>query len=222
MFLGRTATVDTRSVNTVVTPPVAPGLAVTVAEAREHLGYGTEVDAARDAELTGFIKAAQSAIEQYCNLTILTTVIRADRPEFLDRIVLPKRPFQSFGSVQYVRATDGEIITIDQSVYHVTRHHQLTAVVSLGADQSWPEDIAVRSNAARLTYTIGWAANAVPFDIRLAILMTVAKFDGNRGDCEEGGAGASVYAMKNANGSALPAAAAAMLSGYRLQRVAAI
>jgi uncharacterized phiE125 gp8 family phage protein len=217
MLLSRFDRVDARPVHVVVTPPASPGLAVTVAEAREHLGYGTEVDAARDAELTAFIKAAQSAIEQYCELTLLTTVVKAEYREFSDLTSLVKRPYQSFGKIEYVQASDGEIVETDTSVYHVTLGHQFTGQVTRGSDTSWPTDVAVRSNAVRMTYTVGWATNAIPFDVKLAILMTVAKFDANRGDCEDGG-GASVYAMKNSNASALPSAAVALLAPYKLAR----
>lgn len=218
-FLDRRLTPPAPPVHSIVTPPTGNGLAVSLDEVKEHLGYGDEVDAARDAELTAFILAAQAAIESFCDITILTTVVQADYESFQVNMPLVKRPYQSLGSIEYVATGDGTITEVDSGTYHVAAEHQKQARVYLGKGLEWPTDVADRKDAVRITYTVGWDAADVPKDIRLAILMTVAKFDSNRGDCEEGGANASVYAMKNSSGSALPGTAAALLNPYKLARV---
>lgn len=208
-------------IHTIITPPTGDGLAVSVAEARAHMGYGDEVDAALDAEVEAFIRAAQSAVESYCvDLTLLATVWRADLPLLGEETLLRKRPYAGSPSIEYVKAADGEITTVASTVYHVIAAEQFRARVYLGADQAWPTDPATRRDAFRITYTAGWTVETLPYDLRSAILMMAAKLNASRGDCEDGGgATASVYALKNSNASALPPAAAALLDPYKLREV---
>lgn len=192
---------------------------LTVAEVRAHLGYGTETDAALDAELTAFIKAAQRAVEAYlCDFKIMSTVIRADVADLEDETVLRMRPYAAFTSLEYVNADDGEITTFAATNYHVIQSHQYRARLYLGQGKTWP-DIADRADAYRLTYSVGWTAETVPADLKAALLMIVAKLNSDRGDCEETGAGASVYAMQNANATAFPPAAVALLAPYKLAEI---
>ena len=165
----------------VTAPSVEP---VDIVSLREHLGLDAG-DAGMDSELEAFEKAARRAIEQYCGLSIIDTVWEATTSAFAEVMLLRKRPFSSLASIKYVRSTDGEIVTVASSTYHVLPYEQLQGAVYLGEDQSWPEDVAVRANAVRITFTAGFGAAAedVPDDIRQAILMMVANFDANRGDC---------------------------------------
>lgn len=206
-------------VHTVVTAPASPNdLAVSLVEVKAHLGYPAE-DTSRDAELTGFIRAAMAAVESYCQLTLLETVWRADVPELCAETLLRKRPFKAFTKIEYVRASDREIVTIDALTYHVLPYIQRRARVFLGDGLDWPDDDAIRADAFRLTYTAGWTIATLPWDIKNALLQIVAKFDASRGDCDGGGGDVSVYAMKNSNASPFPPAASALLDPYRLQEV---
>jgi uncharacterized phiE125 gp8 family phage protein len=192
---------------------------VTVAEVREHLGYGDETDAALDAELTAFIKAAQRAVESYLgDFKLMTSTIRADIPALDLQTTLRMRPFQSFTSVEYVAQDDGEITTVASTDYHVIAGHQYRGDLYLGESKDWPE-VAKRADAFRLTYDVGWTAETLPADIKNAILQIVAKLNASRGDCEDSGGGGSVYAMKNSNATAFPPAAVALLEPYRLVEI---
>lgn len=215
LFMDRRRLPPAAPIHTVVTPPVSPNhLAVSVADVREHLGYGDEVDAVRDAELTAFILAAQSNIEKRCDITILLTVFRADFEAFADVMPLERRPYVGLTSVQYVAPLDGEITTADSTLYHVAADYQQQAKIYLGQNLEWPET-AVRKNAVRVTYSAGWTPDTVPEDLKLAIKMLVAKFDANRGDCDSGsGGGETVFAMKSSRDPI-----DALLDKYKLARV---
>lgn len=205
-------------VHTVVTPNA--GLAVSLDEVKTHLGYDVS-DTSNDVELTAFIKAAMNAVEQYCQITLLSTVFRADLPVLGLETALHKRPYTALTKIEYIRASDGEIVTIDPVTYHVIASHQLRARLYLGSGKEWPDDDAVRQDAFRITYSAGWTTDTLPADIKAALLQIVAKFDAGRGDCEDGAGGAStsVYAMKNANTTPFPNTAVGLLSPYKLADV---
>lgn len=197
-----------------VTVPPASDLVVTLGEVKEHLAYGSEADVARDAELVAFIRAAQRQVEYLCDITLLQTTFRADFVEFASIMPLEKRPYASLTSIEYVAPTTGTITTVDAATYHVVADHKQTAKVYLGKGLEWPE-IAERVDAVRITYAAGWTFESVPDDIRLAIKMLVAKYDANRGDCDDsGGGGQTVYAMKNSRDPI-----AAILAPYTTRRV---
>ncbi|MEQ8823838.1 MAG: hypothetical protein RIC14_05645 [Filomicrobium sp.] len=196
-------------------------LPVSVSEVREHLGYGTETDVALDAELTAFIKAAQRAVEHYCqDLRLLTSSVVSNLPELGDQVTLRIRPYASFTSIGYVDE-DGNELTVDANTYHVLISNQLRADVFLGQDLEWPS-VSYRQDAYRINYVAGWTVETLPEDIKQALLMIVAKFHADRGDCEDSGAQASVYAMKNAGHSPFPSAAAALLQPYKLMELRTI
>lgn len=202
-------------VHSVVTPNT--GLAISVDEAKTHLGYPSGSDS--DAEIEAFIRAAMASVEAYCHLTLLETVYRADLPALGLTTLLRRRPYVSVSKIEYVRASDGEIVTIGTSVYHTVEDFQHMGLVCLGSDQAWPDDDAVRKDAFRITYTAGWTPETLPYDIRNALMQIVAKMDASRGDCDSGSGNVSVYAMKNSNASPFPPVAAAMLDPYRLQEL---
>ena len=203
-------------VHSVVTPNA--GLAVSLAEVKAHLGYDVS-DTSNDTEFTGFIRAAMGAVESYCQITLLSTTFRADLPELGQETLLHKRPYTGLTKIEYVRASDGEIITIAASTYHVIASHQLRARLYLGSGKEWPSDDAVRQDAFRITYSAGWTTDTLPADIKAALLQIVAKFNAGRGDCEDGGGQQSVYAMKNANTTPFPNTAVGLLSPYKLADV---
>jgi uncharacterized phiE125 gp8 family phage protein len=215
LFMDRRRLPPAAPVHSVVTAPASPNhLAVSVADMREHLGYGNEVDAARDAELTAFILAAQANIEQRCDITIMLTVFRADFEEFADVMPLAKRPYVGLTSIQYVDPNDGEITTASSTLYHVAADYQQQAKIYLGQSLEWPA-AATRKNAVRVTYSAGWTPDTVQEDLKLAIKMLVAKYDANRGDCDSGGGGGeTVFSMKSKRDPV-----DALLDKYKLARV---
>ena len=188
-------------------------LVVTVPVAKNHLSYPVE-DTAFDLELTGFLWAAQRTIEKWLDMHLLTTVVREDRPELTHRHTLSKRPYQSFDKIEYVRASDGEIVEVDETDYHVLKASQFRADVYLQKSGNWPRP-ADRADAFRLHYTVGFEdADSVPPDIKMAILMTVARLDQQRGDC--GGDDVKFAAQSDQPAQVIPAGARALLDPYRL------
>lgn len=200
---------------------VVDGLAVPLSDVREFVGLPT-VDASRDVELTIFVKAATAAIEQHCQMSILDTTWLASGPFFGERMRLAKRPFKAVTKVEYVQEVTGEITTVASSKYYTTPDGQRAGMIFLGDGLDWPEDVAVRHDAVRVTFLAGYGTDHiyVPPDIRHAILMTVAAMDAKRGDCEDSGSGASVYAMKNSTPSIVPASAQPLLAPYVYHHVA--
>jgi hypothetical protein len=208
---------DPRAADPIVTIVTeATWLPVSLATVKDHLGGIPAADTSRDTELTAFILAAMRAVEGYADIRIRRATVRAEMPAFHDRWRLTVRPWVSTGALEYVAAETGEITTITSTVYHSQRAGQLSASIVLGRNQEWPDDVAIRDDAVRVTYDVGYAdAASVPPDIVQAILMTVAKLDANRGDCGcDGGGNTSVYAMKNSRPSVLPEAAGLLLQPY--------
>ena len=196
------------------------GLVVTVEEAKAHLSYPTE-DTSIDAEISAFIRAAQRAIEHYCSIDLLPTVWREDRPYLDASVVLRKRPYASFASIEYVAASDGEITTLAATEYHVLATSLMRAAVYVGKGSVWPS-AADRGDAYRMTYTTGWAdADSVPQDIKIAVLMTAAKLDSARGDCGDGDENKFAAQVRQAS-QIVPAGARALLDPYRLVELYAI
>lgn len=201
---------------------VTDALPVALADVREFVGLPS-ADTSRDAELTAFIKVAAAAVEDYCQLALLTTTFVAAVPYFTDRTPLLRRPFQSVTSVEYVKATDGEITTAATTLYHAVVSTQAMAIVYRGKDQAWPTDVAERHDAVRITFVAGYGLTSasVPPDIQHAIKMTVASLDSQRGDnCGASTTATTVYAMKNSSPSVIPAAAQTLLHKYQYRYVA--
>lgn len=192
---------------------VVSGLPVAIADVREFVGLPTG-DTSRDTELTAFVMAATAAVEDYCQMSILDTTWQATRPYFGDRMQLAKRPFKAVTALEYVQTATGTITTVASTTYYAIPIAQRIGMIFLGATLSWPGDAATRHDAVRITFTAGFGANAdaVPPEIKHAILMTVAAMDAKRGDCDDGGG--SVYAMKNSTPSIIPAAAQPLLGPY--------
>jgi len=192
----------------------ATWLPVSLAAAKEHIGLPV-ADTSRDAELTAFIVAAMRAVETYADIRVRLSTVRADMAAFRDRIRLVKRPWHATTSIEYVADETGEITTVAGTLYHTQRLGQFAAMIVLGRDAEWPDEVAERHDAVRVTYQCGFAdAASVPPEIQQAILMTVAKLDANRGDCGCDGGGGSVYAMKNSRPSVLPEAAGLLVQPY--------
>ncbi|MDX2308077.1 MAG: hypothetical protein NW216_07560 [Hyphomicrobium sp.] len=189
-------------------------LPVSVAELKTHIGLPPE-DTSRDVELTAFIVAAMRAVEAFASIRVRRVTVTAAMNLTHERFALCIRPFASMTRIDIVADGTGEITTVPTATYHVQPTGQHAARVVLGADAEWP-DIAVRDDAVRAVYEAGWADVAsVPADVKLAILMTAAKLDANRGDCGcDDGGGGTVYAMKNSRPSALPETAAMLLQPY--------
>jgi uncharacterized phiE125 gp8 family phage protein len=190
-------------------------LPVPLAAVREFLGL-PDADAVRDAELAAFIRAAATQIEDFCQLSLLTTTWRMTVPFFSDRMGLLKRPFVALTALNYIREADGEIVAVPGTTYHTAPIAQDMGMIFRGHNKSWPIDVATRHDAVQATFTAGYGGpDDIPHDLRVAIMMTVAKIDSARGDdCGGEGGATSVYAMQHSKPSLIPPTVQSLLSRY--------
>lgn len=183
-----------------------------------------------DAELTSFIKVAQSQIENICQMNLTPTTYVGTLPEFYERMRLSRpRPFVEVAKIEYVAKATGEITTLATDQYVVTHALQNCGMVELGDGLRWPET-ARRADAVRIEAKAGYAvteddeADGYPpleEDIKHALLMTIAALDMARGDTQGApGSNVTVYAMKQSRGGGvIPAEAMALLAPYRLRTI---
>lgn len=221
----------------VATPPVImpdweqvvldddPKLAIDLGTIKDFLNIPRE-DTFFDAEKTAMTMVAQRVIEQYCQLTLLSSTWVGNLSQFFDFIRINKRPFNAVTGIQYVDATTGVVTTVDPTTYVAAKTKQFCGYVARGDGVEWP-DAANRADGVRITITVGFdLTNPKYYDLQQALLITIAAVDKARADESGGGAGRqSIFAMKHpaAMGaySIIPATAKALLSPYRLISVVA-
>lgn len=153
-----------------------------------------------DAETTGFISAAQKAIEKHCDLTIVPAEWIGYLPFFSDSIEIVRRPFREVTKIEYVDE-EGQIQTLPTDRYQVSDAGMMTGMILRGEDYDWP-NTARRRDAVRIYVKSGFydleGEVTIPPEIKQALFMTVAEIDQNRGDVMGNSqAGSTVYAMKN-------------------------
>jgi uncharacterized phiE125 gp8 family phage protein len=185
-------------------------------------------DSAWDDEITTFIRVAQAEIEKETRICLTPGIWTGTLPRFADRIRLTRRPFVSLETFQYVDPSTGTITTVDPKTYHVQDETQLIGMIYRGDANSWPP-VAMRRDAVRVSVKAGYAITAeditagypkLPYEMKHAVLMTIASLEKARGDTEASSGNVTVYAMKNSKGGGLvPAEAKSLISQYKYQHL---
>jgi uncharacterized phiE125 gp8 family phage protein len=154
--------------------------AVTVAPANEPVTLALAKaqcrveDTSEDDLIGGYVAAARSHVEAYCNTPLVSRTITAKCDSFCDFAHFPLGPLASVSSVAYVD-TDGANQTLAGTVYEL-RSDGLDTSIVLKYNQSWP---AIQSSS-RITVTGAAGYSAIPDDIIHAILLLIAQWFDSR------------------------------------------
>lgn len=171
---------------------------VTLDEAKLHLRVDSDITT-DDGLIVGLIKAATRAVEREIGQALVTRTLLASydafpwvgrnyishREAFLlaggrsGEFLLPYPPLQSVSSITYTD-TAGASQTLNTSTYQVDTESMPGRVVP-AYGTFWPVSRLETPNAVQILYVAGWGApDAVPEDIRSAILMTIGHWWMNR------------------------------------------
>lgn len=140
-----------------------------------------------DATIARLARVARSMIEGKVSRALMDQGIRLELPAFPASgvIRLPRPPVISVTSVRY-RDTAGTTQTLDPALYVFTAD-ELTPRITIADGAAWPET-QTHPAAVFVDYRAGFGTTpeAVPEDLRHAILLTVEHFYANRGATVEG------------------------------------
>lgn len=152
-------------------------LPVEIDEAKSHAVVQVETD---DELIESMLQAAVQLVEERLHRALMTQTWQLTMDDFPagDRIVLPRPPLQSIGSIQYVD-TAGATQTFDGSNYVVDTVSE-PGRLALTSTASWPSTDD-RINAVTITFDAGWAdPTQVPEPIKQAIKLLVGHWYENR------------------------------------------
>ncbi len=155
---------------------------ITTAEAKLQARIETTAD---DALLAVLIPAVRAAAEQFTRRALVagsfTYAVRgSDKPICRDALALPWVPVTALTSLACVSESTGATVALSTSDY-VLRSYEGFAFIAPVVGKSWPTD----AEEVRVTYTCGYAQADVPVDIKLALLLSVAEWYGQREDVEQ-------------------------------------
>ena len=147
---------------------------VSVAEVRAHL----RIDHTDEDELlAGYVRAATDWCENFLGRSLVTRTLRLTRPRFpgsCGAIELPDGPVASVTEIGY-RDLDGADQVVPAEDY-IAVLDAVVPWVEPVSGVSWPAT-ELHPQAVRVTYVAGYGdADAVPRDIRQAILLLVGQF----------------------------------------------
>tara|TARA_R110001583_G_scaffold135046_2_gene286810 strand:- start:1850 stop:2425 length:576 start_codon:yes stop_codon:yes gene_type:complete len=156
-------------------PDVEP---VSVDEVKSQLVWCGDAD---DTLISSMIPVARQIAEQRTGRAFITQSWDRWYDAFPAQIVLPWAPLQSITAVTYTDI-DGDIQTLDTSVYTADSDSE-PGRVYLGYGQSWPSTRCMKK-AVKVSYVAGFgdAAEDVPAQLRLAIMLLVGSLLNNRED----------------------------------------
>jgi uncharacterized phiE125 gp8 family phage protein len=156
----------------------------TRSEAKAHIGLGSATDF--DTMIDGMIVAARRHVEQYTRRALIRQKWRQYLDGFPCEISLAPPTVQLIDQVQY-KDSDGATQTVSSSVYELDVPRQ---VVRTAYAQSWPSPRA-HENSVWLDVWSGYfttgspMTNAVPADLKFAVLMLVEDLFEHRGKQSE-------------------------------------
>lgn len=163
----------------VTAPTVEP---VSVDELREFV----RVDARTEARTLGLVlTAARSYFERLTGLALLSQEWRMelDRTPCGREIEIPRAPLLAITHIKYKAETTGTLTVWSSAAYTLagTGIARAFGRVWLNEDSDWP-DLGSFPGALQVTFTAGFgtAADAVPSDLRLAVLLLAAHWYENR------------------------------------------
>jgi uncharacterized phiE125 gp8 family phage protein len=153
---------------------------ITLAEAKIHLRVG---DSGDDAYITSLIFAAQDAINNYCNINLMSRSIIQTCDTWEDTEILLISPPANSGavtltSVQYYNLAN--ILTTDTLTNYILDSASTPPRLELRQDKTYPKTYE-RNGAIRVTYLCGQLQTSrIPFALKQAALIFVGQFYENR------------------------------------------
>ena len=165
--------------------------ALPVAALRGYLrlatGFEMATDAAEDAALAGFLRAAIATIEARTGKVLLRRAFRLRLEEWRDPARQPL-PLAPVASVEAVEVTDaaGQVAAIGPDAWRLVPDAQRPALVPSGG---WLPSIPVNGFVTvRFTAGFGETWAGVPADLAQAAIILAARYHEDRGDPQQGAA----------------------------------
>jgi uncharacterized phiE125 gp8 family phage protein len=178
------------------------------AEAKAHARIDYSDD---DDLLTAYLLAACGTIEAWTGRVIQSRTATLRLPRFPTHddqaIELPGGNVSAVASVAYTDA-NGDAATLSSSLWTIETSSRGPAALRLIYGETWPA-VQERGLPVVITYTAGWAADAIPAALEHAVKLMVAEMHERR---EIAVIGASV--------SMAPFAVQALISAWRLRGAA--
>ncbi len=187
--------------NVLLSPPTVEAVALAELKAHARIEHSSD-----DALLTSLVKAARQWAEAYTRRAFLSqgwALYLSGIPRG-DKIVLPRGPLLSVEKFQFFDENDAAS-EWDSSNYHVNAA-RVPGEIALRSGARWPVP-GRRANGIVVEYVAGYgeSADAVPADIRLAIMQLALHWYENRGEA----AASATYAKA-------PLTIEALLQPYRV------
>jgi uncharacterized phiE125 gp8 family phage protein len=161
---------------------------VTLAEARCHCRIDADTSDGHpdDTMLEIYISAARAYAENFTGLAFAKKTLELALDEFPDDEIELTGPATSVTSVKYYDS-DGTLTTVDADNYILDDFSKPSYLYPV-ANYSWPT-AGDRPNAVRIVYVTGYGTDsdseAIPFEAKAAILLTVGHLYENREDVTE-------------------------------------
>ena len=154
----------------VVTAPTAP--AVSVADAKSHLGVSHDAD---DVRIGDLIESATETVESFTGRQMMQATIDMYLDQFPSgrRIDLPRAPLSSVTSVKYQDLDDSQQ-TFASSNYQVVTYDDVPGAVELNQDKQW-ESTYDKADAVVVRFVAGYGSDSlsIPHALRQAVLLFV-------------------------------------------------
>jgi uncharacterized phiE125 gp8 family phage protein len=149
---------------------------VTLARAKEHLRVTHRLE---DNVIRGYISAATSMAEHFCDLLIMEATVEEYFSGFESDIIELYYPLASYGTIRYLN-TDNVFVNIPAADVHVD---SISLNGRIKTKTSWPS-VGDGFNQVMVQYTSGLTndMSKVPEDIVSAILLTVGHLYEHRED----------------------------------------
>jgi uncharacterized phiE125 gp8 family phage protein len=149
--------------------------AVSLEDAKDHLRVTSD---AEDALIATYLTAARQWVEAYTGRSLCTQTWQIALGGFARDLWLPRAaPLQSITHVKYYDS-DNVLQTWDSANYF-TPAFQEPALLQPVSTATIPS-VYCRPDAVQVEYIAGYAAEACPEELRLAVLMLMAHFHENR------------------------------------------
>jgi uncharacterized phiE125 gp8 family phage protein len=146
---------------------------VALGDARLQVNIASD-DTTYDAELTIYLKAARAHAEELTGTALMTQTVLMRASSFCDLGTLPTAPLQSITSVKYLDSSGVEQ-ALPTTVYEAVLVG-MRPFIRLKPSQAFPGAWGVR-DAIRVEAEAGYGAvEAIPDDVRLAILLMVGEW----------------------------------------------
>jgi len=158
---------------------------VSLQEAKAHLRVE---DGASDVVIDGMVSAAREWVERVTRRVLVETTFRLDLCGWprAGVITLPVPPLKTLTSVQYIDDA-GVLQTLASDQYqsvNPTGPAAPRATLQPAYGVSWPS-VRSQPNAVQITFTAGYAADAFPRVLKVAILLLLTHLFEHRGDASQ-------------------------------------